>query len=511
MRKKIYYQGIIGIVLINMFGAPIHTVQAYWNQAEDNSWWYRDDSDRGYAAGWVYIEENWYYFDENGWMRSGWVYDENAWYFCDGAGAMVTGWLQLGDSWYYLKESGAMAYEEWIGNYYLSGSGEMAVNQWVGDYYVEGDGAWNPHKGTWMRDAVGWWYQYPNGGFAADGWSYIDGKWYFFDRNGYMMNGWLQWNHTWFYLEDTGEMTANEWEGDYFLQGTGEMAVSQWIDEYYVGPDGRWRTDIPKPVSETIIIPGLKKEYKLLHITDTHTALAKDNESERIKKEAYIRGDGTNNNILPYFIEYANRSQVDGLLLGGDIISFPSNGNLNELSNSLSKLKSPYLYTLGNHDWSYSWEYHTKNTEQTYKPLFNRLMNNNPAFQIMEFEEFRVVAVDNSKDQINPDAIEGFRRVVEDEKPVIVILHVPLFADSLKGDTVTYWKSPILLGEGGIKPNQVSREFLNLVEADNSPVMAVIAGHIHFRHKDRLKNGIMQYVTGTAIEGDCTMFTIKGN
>ena len=38
-------------------------------------------------------------------------------------------------------------------------------------------------------------------------------------------------------------------------------------------------------------------------------------------------------------------------LLGGDVIDFPSQGNLSFLEKNLEMLEMPYLYVPGNHDW----------------------------------------------------------------------------------------------------------------------------------------------------------------
>lgn len=38
----------------------------------------------------------------------------------------------------------------------------------------------------WNKDAVGWWYVYPNGSYPTSCWKKIDNKEYYFDANGYM-------------------------------------------------------------------------------------------------------------------------------------------------------------------------------------------------------------------------------------------------------------------------------------------------------------------------------------
>ncbi len=39
----------------------------------------------------------------------------------------------------------------------------------------------------WKQDQTGWWYQYDDGSYAKDGWSWIDGRCYYFSNEGYCL------------------------------------------------------------------------------------------------------------------------------------------------------------------------------------------------------------------------------------------------------------------------------------------------------------------------------------
>lgn len=50
--------------------------------------------------------------------------------------------------------------------------------------------------GKWVLDATGWWYQYTDRTYPANGWAYLtyatnENKWYHFNANGYMQVGWF--------------------------------------------------------------------------------------------------------------------------------------------------------------------------------------------------------------------------------------------------------------------------------------------------------------------------------
>lgn len=79
-------------------------------------------------------------------------------------------------------------------------------------------------SGTWKKDAVGWWFQFPNNTYPVNCWQYIGNRWYYFNQYGYMTVGWIKWNSNWYYCGSDGAMYAN----------------SRTPDGFYVGGDGAW-------------------------------------------------------------------------------------------------------------------------------------------------------------------------------------------------------------------------------------------------------------------------------
>lgn len=80
----------------------------------------------------------------------------------------------------------------------------------------------NPGTGQWMRNHIGWWYQYPNGSYPYHTWQYINNKWYYFDRSGYMLTGWIETNGVWYYCGPDGDMYVSRWTPDgYWVDANG--------------------------------------------------------------------------------------------------------------------------------------------------------------------------------------------------------------------------------------------------------------------------------------------------
>lgn len=272
---------------------------------------------------------------------------------------------------------------------------------------------------------------------------------------------------------------------------------------------------------EKLEIPGLSGEYTFLYLTDTHMVVPDEADSDKVEAYADLRFDEFQNaedissaEQFGAWMEYANEKQVDALLLGGDIIDYPSAANIEHLEENLEKLQMPYLYALGNHDWTFPWEYMTQYGEETYLPMLEPYMQSDSAIHWLELEELILVAVDNSANQIAPEALEEYREILQKGKPVIVMLHVPLLTQSVLTKAKEAWSSAVVLGGGnygGIYPDEASTEFISLTTAEDSTVVAVLAGHVHFFDKDMINERIVQIVGDAGYKGEALLLTVTGS
>ncbi len=259
-------------------------------------------------------------------------------------------------------------------------------------------------------------------------------------------------------------------------------------------------------VTERVEIEGLQEEYNLLFLTDTHIALESLENSDEVINYAMQRAplfqdaEGIPSaELYPSWMDYAVKEELDGVLLGGDIIDFPSLANVFFLQEQHAKLNMPYIYVLGNHDWTYPWDYMTEIGKREYLPMLEPMMNGNTAIQSHDYGEFIVVAVDNSSGQINPEALEQYEVILQQEKPVILMVHVPLLTESVLSKSMKEWDSEVVIGNeevGGIQPNDATEQFVTMTTSSESPVELVLAGHVHFYDKDYIQGNkdILQIV-----------------
>lgn len=286
--------------------------------------------------------------------------------------------------------------------------------------------------------------------------------------------------------------------------------------------------ELISPQYTTVTIPGLTNEYKFLQVTDLHTSAFSEEETKTMdqnrvnlitsRRNAFGDGYLLSEERMPYMFGYADEIEADLLLLTGDILDFPSQKNLQLLRENIAAIQTRSFFILGNHDWCYGdSDYFSQYAIENQIPLFKDISvgepANDPYFHYVEYEDLLVVAVDNSMDAVTEETLNKFLALYEKNKPIILMLHVPLHVDTLVEDSTKVWGRDLAMGGDtgvGAWRSEVQRFYQAVAEDEDSPVVAVFAGHVHFNHEDILPNGVPQYITSTAYTGDCRVITVKG-
>lgn len=274
---------------------------------------------------------------------------------------------------------------------------------------------------------------------------------------------------------------------------------------------------------ETVDVDGFDGEFNIFFLADSHISLCDDRDSELIEKaaqrstmfkvddiEAWDRFDA--------LIGYAKKDNDDLLILGGDIIDSAMYASIDHVNDRLKGLDIPYMYTMGNHDFEYGNEYFSPKAYEEYLPRLHDLRDDKP-YQIREYDDLIVFSADDDNSQIDAPVLEAYKEEASKGKPIVLIVHVPIEPvtgdDSLTEQCKQVWgpspdgRSRVTMGVNGCYPGDTTREFLDLVLADDSPVVLVLAGHVHFWHKDMLNDRIVQIVTGAAFDGSAVKVTLK--
>ena len=281
----------------------------------------------------------------------------------------------------------------------------------------------------------------------------------------------------------------------------------------------------PKPICTRIPVPGLKREYTILHITDLHACAVDEAEAASMPKARldYIRqrqalfGGGRpypSEAALPALFEYGAECGADLILLTGDILDFPSDTNLSLLGACIRHSEVPVLYVTGNHDWSFADDYHTRNAETLHLPRVGALSGGNHHFATWETEDLLVCALDSGRDRISEATADAYTAAVRHArmtgKAMILAQHVPVHVDTLVADSTRVWGKELAIGEGALGDwdAHTVRFYREVALNRDTAPDAVIAGHVHFDHEDVFPNGVPQYITDVACDGHCRVITL---
>lgn len=299
----------------------------------------------------------------------------------------------------------------------------------------------------------------------------------------------------------------------------------EYLEGFELSKDVNLSTMI-RPVETTVEIPGLTREYTLLHVTDSHLTLSYDDElntdekrsEQRERNASFTAVTGVNSaDRFPYYIRYAELIGADRIAATGDIVDYASQKNVDTaFRDNLAASVIPFTYCFGNHDWSYRWNYVSKSARLRYgDPRFSEYMGGDTYYEQIEYDDFILISVDNSSDHFwkfndDKDALqrqqeyfEKFKAANEIGKPIVLMFHVPFWSPTLEQPTKDAWGGRnILIGpDTDIKTyNGVTKEMYDMISGGETNVALMLCGHVHFNHIDMV-GSVPQIVTGDGYEG----------
>lgn len=268
-------------------------------------------------------------------------------------------------------------------------------------------------------------------------------------------------------------------------------------------------------VAETRLkILSLPRTYTFLHIADTHLALADDRSSEEERqlaarqtpywqeqKRRFANGFGEvcegvyDRSALEQFeafLRLAERDSADGLLVAGDLLDFTGGANLRYLEAAFARCTMPVVWARGNHEQS---------RHMAEEQAYSKLMGGDPAFHVQEYNGLLVAAVDNSRKAISKDQLARFSALLTRGLPVLLLLHIPLRTAAFEPVVLGRHSTAFLMGteeDGG-----EAKAFCRMALAEDSPVAAVLAGHVHFAMEALFAPGRIQATASSGLIGAC--------
>ncbi len=273
----------------------------------------------------------------------------------------------------------------------------------------------------------------------------------------------------------------------------------------------------------TYQMKSLERPFKVMFISDTHFTVedgrgepyydySKRMGGSAVEPENYGVTNG-NDKRLAVSLEKAVKDSVELVILGGDIINFPSEASVEYVVKMMEDSGLEWAYTSGNHDWHYEGEpgvaadQRDKWESSSMKPLYQ---GENPLFYSRQINGINFLFIDDSTNEITDAQLEFLEKEIARGLPVILSIHIPVY---LPGQNIDYGcGSPYWNRDNDIYYEIERREpwpeeghtsttyrFREIVLNEPS-VIGIFAGHTHEWKVDCL-SGKIQYVSGAGRDG----------
>lgn len=258
-----------------------------------------------------------------------------------------------------------------------------------------------------------------------------------------------------------------------------------------------------------IIIDGVKGEHRFIHISDTHISCfdelsTKDEKAKAIAQEAawqavkrdFARhfGDrfGSEQDIpstkaFKKLITYAAKQNPEALLMSGDIVDYIHPAGLRFVKKVLDDADLRYLFANGNHEGGF--ETH---------PELKCLNNDCEDIAVYYGEGFIIAALDNSTKTVNDRQFLQLKELFLQKVPVILLMHIPLSTEYNREDMQCF--SEYFLMKDTTDDNNAKR-FIDMLISPDSPVKAILCGHVHGYHVGEFAKGKMQICASSGMVG----------
>ena len=272
-----------------------------------------------------------------------------------------------------------------------------------------------------------------------------------------------------------------------------------------------------EPVSVHIL--GLEHSYRFIFVSDLHVIVENEEispehlENVQARRESFRTADGTYSaQLWEEMPEIFNAMDADAILLGGDMIDYASTANIGAMKEGIEKLGAPVLYVRAVHVYN---PYNCDGLDKKDMKKLHQSIDGYEGISLIEYDDLCIVGINDSTKQITKKQLKRFKEIVALGKPIILLTHVPLESKvdtSLSEESKKVWQDRALLwGEGAYyEPNKNTQAFLDMVYADDSPVKAVVCGHLHFSWEGKLTENCFQHVFQEMYSGRYGMITVDG-
>lgn len=191
-------------------------------------------------------------------------------------------------------------------------------------------------------------------------------------------------------------------------------------------------------------------------------------------------------------LEAAN--ETDAAVITGDVMDYVSGGNLRAVEQGLCTLSVPYVMVCGNHDRA-----------QDIPDGLNLSVIKQPV-SVMNLGDLQIVGIDDSDRCITAAQLATLEKLLDTGKKTIIAMHIPIMTEGNRNILMRCGEYFRLNEYDGCP--QENEAFLSLITREDSPVVAVLTGHLHFGNVSEISHGRYQYGVSQGITGSMHLYTI---
>ena len=255
---------------------------------------------------------------------------------------------------------------------------------------------------------------------------------------------------------------------------------------------------------------GLTKPVRLIVINDLHLQINNDEIAADQKEfmsnrvNEFTAGGLSTEKRWKKLPKLINAVDADYVLFAGDILDFNSNATTATLKEGLDKLDKPYMYVRADHDMECYWQ---ENVSPQDAEVRQAAVCDNDYLQVQDLGEIIIMGVNFTQNNITEETLERIREVMSMGKPVVVLTHIPIGqwqgtelqsrSEEVRDGRRLYW------APGADKePNDITAAYIDLIYAEDSPVVAVLAGHLHAKWEGQVSPNAIEHIFAPCYAGN---------
>ncbi len=277
----------------------------------------------------------------------------------------------------------------------------------------------------------------------------------------------------------------------------------------------------------TVEIEGLTQEYEIAFVNDLHMITDKepgDVLEEYMSKvqERYetlsVTPEGIHaQELWPEVIKFLNYHDFDAVVFGGDLLDYCSNSNMAALQEGFDALKYPeekLLYVRSDHDYSGAYGGGVY-TDTDGFIAHTKLWDGDADEKYIEFDEFVIVGINKSYQNLSDDRLAFLKQKQEEGKPMMVVTHVPFYSEEDESleelsmevrNKIYYWNGE----NSGYTPDENTQKFIDGMYGEDSNVVQILAAHIHAAWDGAVSGGLREHIFAPTFGGNIGVVHVVG-